>query len=163
MRANGPGFRKLGQNGWNVSLAGGLTRTLSVVADFSNHYGTNSVPFSPIGSDGKGLTYFFGPQYRFGAVPRLTPFAHALFGAMQANKFLPGPLAGSCPAPACSGVITESETAFAAAFGGGLDVKAVDRVWIRLFQLDYVRANLSAVTQNDLRVSTGLVFRFGHK
>jgi len=67
--------------------------------------------------------------------------------------------------PGCAGPLLcyKSETALAMAFGGGLDVKATDRVWIRLFQLDYLRANLSLATQSDFRLSAGVVFRFGRR
>jgi hypothetical protein len=54
------------------------------------------------------------------------------------------------------------------ALGGGLDVKATDRVWVRAFQVEYLRANLTnanltPATQNDLRVSAGIVWRFGKR
>jgi hypothetical protein len=58
----------------------------------------------------------------------------------------------------------------AMALGGGLDVKATDRIWICPSQADYVRAKVSKesvftfpTAQNDLRISAGIVFRFGKR
>lgn len=152
------------QNGWDISVAGNLARSLGVVADFSNHYRIIPSGFSTIGTKGKGFTFLFGPRYSFRNLWRLTPFAHMLFGAIQGNKLVEGP-----PTPPCGqSVCIEPETAFAMALGGGLDAKATGHIWVRLFQLEYLRANLSppvpfSPVQNDLRFSTGIVFRFGKK
>ena len=170
--------QRVNQNGWDLSAAFNFARSFGVVADFSNHYGTTPRVFTPIGTGGKGVTFLFGPQYSYRRVPRLTPFVHALFGGMQANKSVPATVAVEFPgggigfvlAPGCTSPLFcyQPETAFAMALGGGLDVKATDRVWIRTFQVEYLRANLThanqtPATQNDLRVSTGLVFRFGKR
>ena len=50
--------------------------------------------------------------------------------------------------------------------GGGVDVKASEHVAIRLGQVEYLmtrfkETSASRQTQNNLRFSTGIVYRFG--
>jgi opacity protein-like surface antigen len=84
----------------------------------------------------------------------VTPFAEVLFGAAHAG----------------GGVFTtNSQNAFAMTVGGGVDYRFSRRLSIRPLKVDYLltRFNefntfnaLSTQTQNNLRVSTGIVFRF---
>jgi opacity protein-like surface antigen len=176
LRAHDSLSEGVNQNGWDFSVATNFARSFGVVADFSNHYGTTPRVFTQIGTGGKGVTFLFGPQYSYRRAPRVTPFVHALFGGMQANKFVPStmvivPGGGGIVVPpaGCTTIFCyESETAFAMALGGGLDVKATHHVWVRAFQVEYLRANLTyanqiPATQNDLRVSAGIVVRFGRR
>jgi len=48
----------------------------------------------------------------------------------------------------------------ATALGAGIDVKLVPFVKLRLVQIDYVRTELHGVTQNQPRVSAGVVLHF---
>ena len=50
---------------------------------------------------------------------------------------------------------------FAMALGGGVDVKLNDRFAIRAIQADYLRSDVFGGTTNGMRLSFGLVFRFG--
>jgi hypothetical protein len=176
LRAHDSTSNGLNQDGWDVSASFNFARNFGVVADFSNHYGTKHNIFSPIGTVGKGAAFLFGPQYTFRRGARPSPFVHALFGGIQANKLVPPTLVlvpggGSlvvpgtgCTTPICY----ESVISFAMALGGGLDVRVTDRIWIRAFQADYFRANLknpngSSAAQNDSRLSAGIVFRFGKR
>ncbi|HWU41187.1 MAG TPA: hypothetical protein VN203_26330, partial [Candidatus Acidoferrum sp.] len=151
----------VGLNGWNVSATVNLLGSFGVVADLSQHYGAGSSPLAPVGRDGKGFTYLFGPQYSFRLVPHVTPFVHALFGGVQGQQVTIGAL---CPVsnPNC-GPFTQPETAFALGLGGGVDLKAFDHVWIRLAQVDYIRESFSNGAVNSPRFSAGIVFRFGKK
>jgi hypothetical protein len=75
-------------------------------------------------------------------VGKFRPFAEALFGAGHANVDGGG-----------------SDTSFATAIGGGLDVKIIRPIAWR-FQGDYVRTSLFGGTQNNAKFSTGIVLRF---
>ena len=81
------------------------------------------------------------------------PFAHALFGVAklktETNEF--GPL------------LSFSDTSFALALGGGLDVTVNDRLAIRVVQIDYLRTSFFDGTQNKGRIAAGIVLRFGKK
>ena len=163
VRTTGVSSQEIGLHGWGAAASANLG-PWGVVADFSNHYGANASDFAPIGSSGHGFTYLFGPRYSFRTIPRVTPFVHALFGGVRGVKVLPGPLATLCPVfPNCQGFLTQPETAFATALGGGIDVKATDHVWIRLAQVDYLRENFSNGALNSPRFSTGIVLRFGRR
>jgi len=163
LRTTGTNYENVGLNGWNVTLSANIKKSWGVVADFSNHYGASTNNFTPVGSGGHGTTFLFGPQYSFRRVPRVTPFVHALFGGVQGARIAAVPLGmgGACPAPGCSAFATTPETAFAMAFGGGLDVKVRNHVWIRIIQADFIRQNFSDGAMNSPRISAGVVFRVG--
>ena len=86
--------------------------------------------------------FLFGPRVSF-SVGKFRPFAEALFGAAHVD--------------ANNGV--GSDTSFATALGGGLDYKIIRPVAWR-FQGDYVQTRFFGATQNNVRLSTGIVFRF---
>jgi len=79
------------------------------------------------------------------------PFAQTLFGIAHASG---------------SGFGTSSTSnAFAASSGGGFDVKLFHRLSSRPAQVEYLltrfpEATTKRETQNNLRVSTGVVFHF---
>ena len=143
-------------NGWEGSLEGKFLPWVGLVTDFSGHYGTQnfsvgceaipSPPCFPTTShvDVKVYSFLFGPRVSV-SLGKVTPFAHALFGAAHANA---------------SGVgFSGSDTSFATAVGGGLDYKLIPAVAWR-FQGDLLQTRFFSDTQNDLRLSTGLVLRF---
>ena len=45
------------------------------------------------------------------------------------------------------------------ALGAGVDVRVKPRIAVRVIQTDYLLSRLAGNTQNNLRLSTGLVFR----
>jgi hypothetical protein len=86
-------------------------------------------------SAGHFHTYMFGPVFS-ARTDKVTPFAHALFGGASGGTF-------------------------AMAFGGGADVKMADKVAFRLVQADWLVLRSEGFTsKKNVRVSTGLVFRF---
>lgn len=151
-------------NGWNASVTGNFNKWLGVTGDFSGHYGSPSI----FGVEVKTKThlFLFGPRVSYRKSDRVTPFAQALFGGARLN--------GS------TSLLSDSQTAFAMALGGGVDVKASKSVAIRLVQADYVLTRFKEAsiacfanpllppcpvpgraTQNNVRLSFGVVFRFG--
>jgi len=158
--------RHIIQNGWNASVAFNINKTVGIVSDFGGYYGTHrtppqtsfTCPLCPITVPGvpasnKFHTFMFGPQASF-RFKSFTPFVHALFGAVHdhANLIQTAPT-------------SLSNTGFAFALGGGLDINMSRRFAFRA-QGDYLRFNLSqsfpANHENNLRGSTGLVFSFGN-
>lgn len=127
-------------NGWEFSGQYKFLPFLGAVADFNGNYGT---------LNGLGIrehTFLFGPQVSLPA--KVSPFVHALFGAARESQdfaVASGPGAG---------------TSFASAIGAGIDVKLVPFVKLRLIQFDYLRTQLYGATQNQPRVSAGIVFHF---
>jgi outer membrane protein OmpA-like peptidoglycan-associated protein len=146
--------------------------------DFNNHGGTGSFTFNasrwlgltaevggttfsrdlfPLtGSsatvDGGLTTYLFGPRLNLRKFDRFVPFAEFLAGGAHAGGALTG--AGS-------------QSTFALAGGGGVDIVLWKNVAWRFVQLDYLMTNFSGPglgadgRQNNFRASTGIVLRFG--
>lgn len=156
-RANPDG---LNLNGWNGSVTGNINHWLGVEGDFSGHYGSPrvfgfSVPFVDINSH----TIMVGPRvaYRSGSI---TPFAHFLVGAARAGTSGFG--------------ASISDSAFAAAMGGGIDFHLSRSVAVRAIQADYLVTRFKTTStqiffsgfddrQNNFRVSAGIVFKLGNK
>lgn len=143
-------------NGWAGGAYLHLLGPWGAEADYSDHYGV-SPQLPPNGNTYyvPGFTELYGPRFTL-ALPRIHPFVHALFGTVHGQASVPSPILFAGPP------ITISENAFGMAFGGGLNVKATGRIWVRLIQVDYLRAQFTNNTQNDTRISAGLVFRFGN-
>jgi opacity protein-like surface antigen len=139
-------------NGWEGSVEGKLLPWLGVVADLDWHYGdrTLSCTKSPTCTSGVALVtgsrhnFLIGPRAST-SIGRYTPFVQVLIGAsIQTNSG-----AGT----------TASDTSFATAFGGGVDYKVLKGVALR-GQIDSIHASLFGRSGNDVRVSTGVVFKF---
>jgi opacity protein-like surface antigen len=147
--------------GWNASITYNLNKVLGVKADFSGHSTDGAITFEPFtdGSakiDTSNFTFLFGPQFSYRKNDKVVPFAHVLLGGSRRKQFsdpidVPG-------FPVFN--IDSTNTAFTAAFGGGLDIKLTNRLAFRLFQADYLLSRFNGWTQNNLRVGTGLVVKF---
>lgn len=141
-------------NGFEASFEGKALPFLGFVADFDSHYGSQNFsptycpPGSPpclpvlVNANVSERNFLFGPRVSF-SVGKFRPFAEGLFGGAHVNVN--------------SGV--GSDYSFATALGGGLDYKIIRPVAWR-FQGDYVQTRFFGATQNNVRVSTGIVFRF---
>ena len=135
-------------NGWTASGEGKILPFLGIVADVSSAYGSENVtilcpgPTCPTTSiSAHEQNFLFGPRV---SVPlgKIRPFAEALFGGAHISAS-----GGS------------SDTSFATALGGGLDYKIIRPIAWR-FQGDYVQTRFFGTTQNNIRISTGIVLRF---
>jgi hypothetical protein len=131
MRTDSPSFNL---NGWELSGQYKVTDWLGGVADFDGHYG------SPNGFSSSLHTFLFGPQVSWPA--RVSPFAHVLFGGAHIT----------------SGGF--SDTAFAMGIGGGIDTRLVHGVYWRVIQGDYLPTFFGGAREDNVRLSTGIVFRF---
>jgi len=72
--------------------------------------------------------------------------AHLLFGEARSLIQVGGP---------------QEDSARVVSFGGGMDYSISPRFAVRAFQVDYVHTSLFNTTQDNLRFSTGLVYRWG--
>jgi opacity protein-like surface antigen len=159
-------------NAWDGQGTFNLNRYLGLTADVSGNY-RNIASFSPLPGISPAVnqhlyTFLFGPTIT-GNLGRASVFGHALFGAARASS------SAGVSLPFIGGLSTgvNSATAFAMAFGGGLDINLSRHFAIRPAQVDLVRTQFSptdALTtglssstsgaQNFLRYSGGIVFRF---
>ncbi|HXM23962.1 MAG TPA: hypothetical protein VN948_22085 [Terriglobales bacterium] len=126
-------------NGFNGEATFNLTPVWGLTADGSGHYGSQLTVYN----------YMIGPQYSLRR-DKSKFFVHALFGKAQNTV----------------NISTATRNGFesvgrAIAAGGGYDLDLTPRFTFRA-QADYLRTQTFGATQNDIRISTGLVFHFGH-
>lgn len=131
----------LNLNGWNASLSYNVKSWAGLTADFDGHYGT------PLGASFNLHNFLFGPTFSHRS-DKWSVYVHTLFGASRAG-----------------GDIT-SVAAFGMALGGGVDVKVRKNLALRVVQADYLMTRFDPGitslngTQNNFRLSTGVVFHF---
>ncbi len=139
-------------HGWNASFNQNIVKWAGIKADFSGHYG--DVTLIPgLRADVNAHLFLVGPHFAVRKIERVTPFVHALFGVVRTDLTYFDP----------TGKITQRDSAFAMALGGGLDIKLHNNLAVRLFQTDYVLTRFDDNNQHNFRVSTGLVLRLDNK
>ena len=133
-------------NGGSGQLAFNLNKWLGAVADFGG-YTTNST--TSVTGNTNAFSYMFGPRVFLSRTGRIRPYGQVLLGgARLANSFM------------SSG----SENAFAMALGGGIDYSVSKHLAVRPIQAEYFLTKFSDGNnnrQNNVRLSAGVVFRFG--
>ena len=127
-------------NGWNAAGTFNINLKWSATVDLSGHYGSQL-------SD---LNYMIGPQYNWRR-DKSKFFVHGLIGKAQ-NRV---------------NITVGNQTHFesvgrAFAGGGGFDWDWRPRITFRVIQADYFNSSTFGKTQNDIRISTGVVINFGH-
>jgi outer membrane protein OmpA-like peptidoglycan-associated protein len=116
----------------------------------SYHFNRN---ISGTSTGGNYTTYLFGPRLNLRRFDYFVPFAEFLFGGANGGQELVG---GS-----------SSQSSFALATGGGVDVVLMKNLAWRFAQIDYLMTSFSGTAmgatsrQNSLRLGTGLVLRWG--
>jgi opacity protein-like surface antigen len=138
--------------GWNFSVTENLNKWFGGTADFSGFYGhqTQVGPgLAPVNVNVNAHTFMFGPRFTYRKAGSITPFAHVLLGGIRGSRGYLG--------------ISQSAVKFAAAFGGGLDVKVSKHVAVRVIQAEYVATPFLDLRQDNIRLSAGIVFRFGKR
>ena len=155
-----------GFHGFEVSATGNLSRYFGIKGDFSGHFKGQSFPVGNVASatvdlDTDIFNFLGGVQLKDNSTEgTFKPFAHALVGVAHARNrvdFSTDFCVAVFPSP-CPADFTESETGFAGAFGGGIDIRASDRISIRAIQLDYNPTRLFDSTQHNFRIGVGVVF-----
>jgi outer membrane immunogenic protein len=148
----GSGLPGINFNGGSGSVSYNLNSWLGFVGDVGGyHWSQSSVSLNVI-------SYLFGPKIalRHG---RITPFFQGLFGGARASGGT-GCAAARVRPEVAFGCFSGSENAFATALGGGLDWNATPHLGVRLAQAEYLMTRFSSQTQNNARISAGVVFRW---
>jgi opacity protein-like surface antigen len=139
-------------NGWDASLEGKLLPWVGLVVDIDGHYGSRDYPVicnglgicsGPSSANVTEHNFLFGPRVSV-QVRRFRPFAEFLIGGSHVSR---------------SNGISDSNTSFANAVGGGLDYKVFGPVSVR-GQLDWIETRNYGETQNGVRFSTGIALHF---
>ena len=141
-----PGNGASGVNcqGGSGSFGAYLTSTVGVIGEF----GACKVTGLPTGATAHEMDYLFGPRMYFHPHGRVFPFVQTLLGA---ERFSAG----------VSGVGSGATNAFAWSAGGGADVTLTRHVSLRLIQVEYLYTHFSSASQNNFRLQSSLVWRFG--
>jgi len=140
-------------NGWDSSVTANLNRWIGLVADFGGSYGKQFQTTDGNASRPYAYSFLFGPRFYVSKSDRLRPFAESLFGTVHAREGINA---------LDSTKSAQINTAFAAALGGGLDVRLKKHIELRAIEADYVVSRLFNTNQNSARISTGIIFRIGH-
>jgi hypothetical protein len=126
-------------NGFNGEITFNFTPKLGLTADGNGNYGNQLTVYN----------YMAGPQYAL-RKDKSAFYAHGLFGKAQNTV----------------NILTATRNGFtsvgrAFAVGGGYDRDLTPMLTFRV-QADYLNTQTFGATQNDIRVSTGIVFHHGH-
>jgi hypothetical protein len=121
-------------------------RQINGPPDASGNYPLESI-------SGSLQSYLFGPRINFRHFDHFVPFVEVMFGAGHGGSQLTG---------------TASQSSFALAAGGGVDVVLFKNVAWRFFEADYLMTNFTGSLvaadgrQNSFRIGTGVVLRWGY-
>jgi hypothetical protein len=132
------------ENGGAGYFADKLNRTIGLVGDIGA-YNSSAL-------DQTTITYLFGPRLNL-RKSRFTPYTQFLVGGAHAWSN--------------TAQVTTGQNVFAVAFGGGLDIALTHRLSLKPVQAEYLITELPGLTgganniQNNLRMSAGVVLRFG--
>jgi outer membrane protein OmpA-like peptidoglycan-associated protein len=153
--APGSPFNNFGNQGGGASLTYNASRWLGLTAELAGYkFNRSLVPLtgSTASVNGSMVTYLFGPRLNWRKFDYFVPFAHFPVGGAHSGIEMTG---------------STNQSSFALAAGGGVDMVLTKYLAWRVAQLDYLMTNFSGPAlggngrQDDFRVGTGLVFRFG--
>jgi outer membrane immunogenic protein len=140
----GQGAPSANCQGAGGTFAANVSKWIAVVGDV----GFCKVTGEPTGVSSHEINYLFGPRIAYHNYGRLTPYAQVLLGGERASSTI-------------TGLGSSSVNSFAMTFGGGADIKVSRNLAFRAIQLEYLYTHFSGAKQNNLRLQTGLVYRFG--
>jgi opacity protein-like surface antigen len=146
-------------NGWEGSGVYNFNRWIGLKLDADGHYWSATTRNRIFSVDQHFHEIMVGPQFSW-RQKRFTLFAHTLFGYSRFhNHFVARDLPPPFPNP-------ESETTVSnglgVALGGGGDWN-LTKSWAVRAQLDYLQAAAFQDRSDNLRFSTGVVYRFGKR
>jgi opacity protein-like surface antigen len=143
--------KRVPHHGVTGEVVANVHRNVGIVANFSatfaNHDFVDTLSGRQFDARLHRYTLLFGPRFNWRNDSRLIPFAHALFGAVRYRADFKND-DFSCP--------DTNETAFAMAFGAGLDIRANDRIDIRPIQVDYLPVFFDDKREDGIRFSAGV-------
>jgi outer membrane protein OmpA-like peptidoglycan-associated protein len=157
-------------HGGSTSVAYNFNHYLGLVADFGGYDNSKLTLIGPTGSqtfdsNGSAYSFAFGPRISYRRYERFTPFVQALFGGAHASSVK---ISGCTGSPICTPL--GSDTGFATFLGTGFDVKISRHIALRLLEADFLLTHFKDPFSNNgqgrgwqdnVRLSTGIVFRFG--
>jgi opacity protein-like surface antigen len=136
-------------NGFLVEFNQNVHRNVGIVTSLSGTYDTVNYFDSLTGHTFRAKLQRYdllaGPRFN-ARYSNATPFAHALFGVSHVRASFNGVF----------NTQHKTDTAFAMAFGAGLDLSAGDHVDVRAGQIDYIPTFFNGKRQDNFRFSAGV-------
>lgn len=133
---------RLNLNGANAGISlPDLYEGFGIAADVSGHYTREMEEYN----------FLVGPQYSL-SWKGIRLYGHGLFGKARDRLRQPG-----------TTQLEPSHLGRAIALGGGVDFPLKGRVSVRAVQADYLITSEFGSTQHNIRLSTGLIYRFGKR
>lgn len=180
LRTDGPLEGLHNASGWTSAVSTNFTKYLGFTTEISGHWGspgfTEFNVFEGTHVPGnlayRSHTLMAGPRFTM-RTDRMTTFAHGLFGIghiayNRANLTDLLNLAKNRHViDAATQISGFSSNSFAAAFGGGIDVRLAPAVSLRVIQAEYLLTHFRDLNtiernnQHNVRVSFGVTFRLG--
>jgi hypothetical protein len=114
---------------------------VGLLVDVDGHYGSHD--FGGTGADVTAHNVLFGPRVSV-QIRRFRPFGEFMVGVGHISR---------------SNGISDSNTSFVNAVGGGLDYRIVGPLTVR-GQLDWINTRFYSDGQNGVRFSTGIALHF---
>jgi opacity protein-like surface antigen len=136
-------------NGFEAEFNQNVTRHLGIVTSFSGTYDTTRYfdqrSRRTFNARVQRYDLMAGPRYNWRA-SGVTPFVHGLFGISHLRARFDNAMVPQ----------VNSDTAFAMALGGGVDVHAGEHLDVRAIQLDYVPTFFNGKRRDNIRASAGI-------
>jgi opacity protein-like surface antigen len=143
--------KRIPYNGVTTEVVANVHRNIGLVANFAATFANTDFVDALTGRQFKArvarYTLLGGPRFNWRNSSPFLPYAHALFGVTRYHADFRND-DFTCP--------DTSETAFAMALGGGLDIRANHRIDIRAIQVDYLPVLFSHGREDGLRFSAGV-------
>jgi len=155
----------IGFNGFDASVTGNLTRYFGIKGAVSGAYRNKDFSLPGFGPGtvrqftvrSSVYTYLAGIQIKDNRkTKKLNSFFHALAGGGTLTQKFTGDCLSEAADPCAA--FNYSVTGFAAAIGGGIDVRVGKRLSIRIIQADYNPIFAGGGTLNNFRIGAGIVF-----
>jgi len=133
-------------NGGSGTVVFNLTPRWAAVADMMLVHASN------VNNSGQNITifnYLFGPRYSIRTSSRFVPYAEAMLGGAKENVNVQ---------------FNINRNAFGFLGGGGVTTTLKPKLGFTIIQADWIHTRIpNAVNnrQNDIRISTGITYRFG--
>jgi hypothetical protein len=140
---------RVGYDGFTAEFNQNVHRNVGIVTSFTGTYDKTGYVDVNTGNTFNARVQRYdlmiGPRFnwRHSAV---TPFAHGLFGITHIRASFDDPLSPH----------KKADTAFAMAFGGGLDIHASEHIDVRPIMVDYVPTFFNGKRQDNFRAGAGI-------
>jgi hypothetical protein len=136
-------------NGVTAEFNQNVTRNVGIVTSFTGSFDNtgyvDTLSGRTFNARVQRYDLMIGPRYNF-RTRGVTPFVHALFGFTHMRASFDDPLSPR----------RKADTAFAMAFGGGLDIHASEHLDIRPIMVDYLPTFFNGQRQDNIRAGAGI-------